>query len=853
VQQLDAFKLDADADLAALLRDELQGSIERYEVLKAGRGALDFLDLLLRATALVRERADVRREFQQRFRCLFVDEFQDTDPLQAELLLLLAADDPQQASWRQVRPEPGKLFIVGDPKQSIYRFRRADVGIYQEVCAQLKSRGASWVKLTTSFRGVPDIQRVVNAAFAPLMTGDPETLQADYVALTSHREANPGQPSVVALPVPEPYGRRNIAAASIERSLPDAVGAFIGWLVNESGWKVTERRSGGELVPIQPRHICILFRRFVNFGADVTRPYVDALEARGLKHLLVGGRAFHEREEIETLRAALGAIEWPDDELLVFATLRGALFAIGDEELLEYRQQHARAFHPHRIPSVLPTHLAPVADALRLLADLHSARNRRPVADTITRLLEATRAHVAFALRRAGEQVLANALHVAELARQYEISGGISFRGFVDELREAADTGQAAEAPIVEEGADGVRLMTVHKAKGLEFPVVILADMTAKIAPIEASRHLVPSQGLCALRIGGWSPRELFLQQPLEQAREVQEGIRVAYVAATRARDLLVVPVVGDQTYDGGWTSPLDGALYPPPDRRRDPRPAPASPPFRRDSVLTRPDNDVAGAQTVSPGLHRFDGDSPGEGYDVVWWDPAALALGAEPPFGLRRQELITTDVPPDVVAVGERRYIHWRESRAAAIRDGERPSLVVKTTSEFAAAVPTEGSDDDVEVIALDLAAERPSGPRYGTLIHAALATVPLDADAATVATVVATQARIVGALDAETRAATDVVTTVLAHPLFDAARDADRRGRCFREAPVTAAVEGVLVEGVVDFAFETAAGYVVVDFKTDRAAGELLDRYRRQVRFYADAIGRATGASARALLLKV
>ena len=91
-------------------------------------------------------------------------------------------------------------------------------------------------------------------------------------------------------------------------------------------------------MPIQARHICLLFRRFISFQEDMTRPYVEALEARGIPHLLVGGRSFHNRAEIETLRAALAAIEWPEDELSVFATLRGSLFAISDEELLEYRQ-----------------------------------------------------------------------------------------------------------------------------------------------------------------------------------------------------------------------------------------------------------------------------------------------------------------------------------------------------------------------------------------------------------------------------------------------------------------------------------------------------------------------------------
>src|SRR6185503_12936318 len=122
---------------------------------------------------------------------------------------------------------------------------------------------------------------------------------------------------------------------------------------------------------------------------------------------------------------------------------------------------------------------------------------------------DATRAHVAFALRPAGEQALANVLHIAELARQYEASGGISFRGFVDELRDAADDGQVAEAPILEEGSDGVRLMTVHKAKGLEFPIVILADLTAKLCPAEAGRFIDIHRALCVQKIGGWAPIEL--------------------------------------------------------------------------------------------------------------------------------------------------------------------------------------------------------------------------------------------------------------------------------------------------------------------------------------------------------
>ncbi len=431
VEALAEFQVKADADLAAVLHGELFGCVDEYERLKAREGAMDFLDLLLRARDLVRDNRLVRRHFQQRFTRMFVDEFQDTDPLQAELLLLLAADDPDETRWESVTPIPGKLFIVGDPKQSIYRFRRADVDTYMRVCRQLVDSGATPLQLRKSYRSVPGIQRAVNAAFATVMDGNPETSQARYVALEQERGDLAGQPSVVVLPVPAPYAQRFVTARKIEECLPDAVGAYVDWLVRHSGWKVTERRNAERPVPIEARHLCILFRRFVSYGEDVTRPYVDALEARGIRHLLVGGRAFHDREEIETLRSALMAIEWPEDQLSVFATLRGGLFAIGDEELLEYHQA-ARRFHPFRVPETLPPHLHPIRDALALLAALHRERNRRPVADTISTLLGRTRAHVGFVLRPGGEQALANVLHVAELARQYEIDGGMSFRGFVD-------------------------------------------------------------------------------------------------------------------------------------------------------------------------------------------------------------------------------------------------------------------------------------------------------------------------------------------------------------------------------------------------------------------------------------
>src|SRR5204862_3573297 len=130
---------------------------------------------------------------------------------------------------------------------------------------------------------------------------------------------------------------------------------FIAWLVDEKNrWQVSERGHDGveRPVAVRPRHIAVLFRRFVSFGEDITQSYVDAIEARGVSHLLIGGKAFHDREEVETMRAALAAIEWPDDELSVFATLKGSLFALDDAHLLEFKYRF-RTFHPFRVPKEL--------------------------------------------------------------------------------------------------------------------------------------------------------------------------------------------------------------------------------------------------------------------------------------------------------------------------------------------------------------------------------------------------------------------------------------------------------------------------------------------------------------------
>jgi ATP-dependent exoDNAse (exonuclease V) beta subunit len=879
--KLQQFKHDADADLAAALQQELSGATARYQQLKAEGGALDFADLLARARDLIKGHASVRRYLQKKFTRIFVDEFQDTDPVQAEILMLLAADDPDDTDVERANLVSGKLFIVGDPKQAIYRFRGTDVGTYWRVAERIARRGGRVLRLTTSYRSVPHIQQFVNAAFNQEMVADETALQGAYVPLSPFRDGDDSQPAVVALPVPRPYSTRGPlkpSAKAIEASLPDAVGAFLAWLLDEkNGWRVVDRAADGSErhVQVQPKHIAVLFRRFVNFGEDVTRAYTNAIEARGIPHLLVGGKAFQGREEVETIRAALAAVEWPDDELSVFATLKGSLFAIDDDLLLEYRHRFG-AFHPFRIAPPLGgnsgldlalaaepfAHLAPIADALRLIQRLHRGRNVRPVAETISCLLTETRAHVGFVLRPAGEQALANVLHVAELARQFEASGGISFRGFIDELRDQAES-ESGEAPILEESSDGVRLMTVHKAKGLEFPVVVLADLTCRLSRPDASRYLDSDRKLLAMRIGGWAPHELHLHAADEVERDRAEGIRLAYVAATRARDLLVVPALGDGPWEGGWLSPLNRALYPPIERRRSASRGPKCPAFTsKDSVLERPDNEPASKSTVSPGLHTF----PVDGYAVVWWDPGpggGLTLGERPRLGVRRGELIAKDVPKDVVAEGRSRYDRWRLAREAARARGAVPSLMPAAVREWAAdpgfTLPVGANEADVSIVDVGRgdrdSLERGGGAAFGALVHAVLATIPLGASLSEIRALAALHGRILSARAGDVDGAVAAVEHVLRHPLLLRAQAADAAGRCRRETPVTVKLaDSTLLEGVVDLAFEEQGTWTVVDYKTDpelASEGEL--RYRRQVAVYAAAIREATGAPATAVLLRI
>jgi ATP-dependent helicase/nuclease subunit A len=845
--RLKRFEDDAGADLAPRLRNELWPVVEGYESAKEQAGCLDFTDLLICTRNLLRDQEDVRAELQQRLTHFFVDEFQDTDPLQVEILLLLAADDPRVSDWQKARARPGKLFLVGDPKQSIYRFRRADVQLYRDVQRRLMEQGARPVHLSVSFRSVPQIQEAVNAAFEPRFMAS----EGAYVKLAGYRESITTQPAVVALPVPAPhsdYGK--IVNFRIDESLPDVIAAWIDWLVRESNWTVTERERPGERVKVEPRHVCLLFRNLRNFGVDATRPYVESLEAHELPHLLVGGGAFYTREEVETLTAALLAIERPDDELSVFATLRGPLFALSDAALLLWREE-VGALHPFRqVPEALSPALAEIAEALGVLKGLHRQRNWQPVGDTITQLIEATRAHASFAIWPTGMQALANIGRFVDLARRAERAGLISFRSFVEHLERQAERGEVAEAPLLEEGVQGVRMMSAHKAKGLEFPIVILADLTTAEVHENPSRWSDPARRLCVQRLAGCTPPELREHAAEETHCERDEAVRLLYVAATRARDVLVVPVVGDER-PGGWLAALNPAIYPPVAHARRPEAnqAAGTPLFGDDTVLQRPVKARVTAESVMPGVHVPEAGT----HRVIWWDPRPLKLGLKPSIGLAQEKILAEDTEGRATAA-RAHFESWRASRAQMTERGSVPSRTIETATDRARSGVVVAGSDDITIVDARWHGARPGGTRFGTLVHAVLATVDLSGDREAVAAHAEIHTRLLGASDEERDAAVEVVTAALAQPLLRRAAAANAEQRCRRETAIVARLaDGTLIECVADLAFSEANEWIVVDFKTDGELGGHEQRYRRQVALYVRGISEATSGQVRGHLMLV
>ena len=301
---------------------------------------------------------------------------------------------------------------------------------------------------------------------------------------------------------------------------PRRIGEFVRWLVRDSGWIVTT--AGAAAAGRSAPATCACCSG-ASSPIRTTSPasYVEALESRGVPHLLVGGKTFHEREEVDAMRTALSAIEWPEDELSVFATLAWSAVRArrGGAARVSRAGPRAVAGRPC-LPSLPPARRPAAPPAPRL-----ARRSTRCAGCTRAATTGRWRTRSAgSSTRRARTPGSCCGRAASRCWPTFSISpnwrastraeGGLSFRGFVDTLRAAADRAQAPEAPILEEGSEGVRLMTVHKAKGLEFPVVILADITCGLSRDDAQRYLDSSRGLVRDAASpGWAPLDLHRKQ----------------------------------------------------------------------------------------------------------------------------------------------------------------------------------------------------------------------------------------------------------------------------------------------------------------------------------------------------
>jgi ATP-dependent helicase/nuclease subunit A len=532
-----AFVEASNAHMAWSLRDLLRSFLETYEVLKQEGAIVDFQDLLLRTREVLTHSLDVRKYFQRHFDFILLDEFQDTDPLQIEIAFLLAEDPmgPPAAQWRSVQLRPGKLFLVGDPKQSIYRFRRADIALYQEAKRLILESGGEVLALDTSFRTVPSVVGFVNELFEDVFA-DPE-IDPDPLPLNAYRAEEGNDVGTVALVVPEsrlpPDGDRKVAA--LRPVVAETIAAFLASITTRSPWSI---REASGVRPLRPGDVALLVRKTT---PEFLGPVERALSSQGVPYRIVGGKEYFVRDEVVALRAVLRAIDNPADRLAVFAALRSPFFAFSDDDLWQYVSGGGSL--AYQAPVVTSArNAALVAPAFELLARLHRRRRILPPSDLLMELFARTRALAGFRLRTGGDQMVANLWKTVDVARAYEAAGLASLREIVRFLEEEAEGGgDEGDSPVGEQAGAQVAVVTVHSAKGLEYPIVVLGDiLSAKRPASDVVIDHAMDRGW--LKIGTFAPEGWEEANAREQRQTEAEERRLLYVALTRARNHVVIP-----------------------------------------------------------------------------------------------------------------------------------------------------------------------------------------------------------------------------------------------------------------------------------------------------------------------
>ena len=528
------------AELGVRFANLAREALQEVDALKHRREYADFDDLLVRARSLLLETGDrVLGTLRDEISLLLVDEFQDTDPVQGAIVQALVGDDPAS----------GRVFLVGDSKQSIYRFRGAEPKIFERFRSELLDEGR--LSLTGNFRSVPGVIHFVNALFSDLYADPSEALRPERKVQTTPEDA----PAVEFLWAfePESSGKNKGANRRVEA----------GWIARliasrlDEGWPIQEPTTG-EWRMAQPADITILFRALTTVSL-----YEDALANEGLDYHTVDGSAFFAQQEVLDVVNLLGAIEDPFDPLALAATLRSPIFGVSDEGL--YWLSNSR---PDDRPTDLFQNLRRPEDvaelgfvdrrrsvrARDLLDRWRTLKDRAPIATLLDRVLDESGFEAAVSAEPLGDRKRANIRKLVRLAGSYD-RGGYPLADFVARLR--ADLRQLTredQAATNTEQGDAVRLMSIHRAKGLEFPIVIVPDLDRGSPPLSKAVvvhdrygpivRLAPEPGTeSTFSKPDEAPKGLgeLLLRASEEVEERAEADRLFYVAATRASSVLIL------------------------------------------------------------------------------------------------------------------------------------------------------------------------------------------------------------------------------------------------------------------------------------------------------------------------
>ncbi|MCY4237493.1 MAG: UvrD-helicase domain-containing protein [Rhodospirillaceae bacterium] len=527
---------------------------------KRAAALLDFDDLIFSARDLLRDHDEVRRALAARFRHVLVDEFQDTDPLQTEIFWRLCGEPPgddETGDWTAFTLRPGALFLVGDPKQAIYRFRGADIAAYVRARDVFRAGDADAVlSIATNFRSRAPVMEYVNARFETALSE--QNGQPGFQALHPFRPPRDEEPSVVALDVAvaDEDGKAN--ARQQRDGEAESVAELCARLI---GRELVPDHENGRLRPCHAGDIALL----APTGSELWR-YEEALEARGIPVATQAGKGLYRRQEIQDLIAVTRILADRRDTLALGALLRGPLVGLTEEDLLDIVWSLPRAEDaPDDLPRLdLGVAVEDIANPLaRDVVEKLQALQRRANATTphalLSEAVDVLRVRSILLRRHRGqaERALANVDLYLGFSRAYAVRG---LRAFAEAMTAAWSSEARAVEGRPDAQEDTVALYTMHAAKGLEWPIVVpINTMTLVRSPDSPVTDRATGRFFCP--VFGVAPTGYEAARADEKAEVDREHVRLWYVAATRARELLVLPRLDVKAVSSAWLSVVDLAL----------------------------------------------------------------------------------------------------------------------------------------------------------------------------------------------------------------------------------------------------------------------------------------------------